>query len=179
MTQKQYTMTGEEYRISVYGWDVTCRECGDELPPAFAGRPRSYCSVTCRQRAYRRRKAEATAAKATKPAPGAAQADDAPADRRHPASAEAIMIRVRLDEAGSGAPVPPGPARDWGTLDELTQAALLLARLLRAQRQEPDVEPADAAGTGQAPHADSRRARDEDASEPRREGDHAPAPRTD
>jgi hypothetical protein len=179
MTQKQYTMTGEEYRISVYGWDVTCRECGDELPPAFAGRPRSYCSVTCRQRAYRRRKAEATAAKATKPAPGAAQADDAPADRRHPASAEAIMIRVRLDEAGSGAPVPPGPARDWGTLDELTQAALLLARLLRAQRQEPDVEPADAAGTGQAPHADSRRARDEEASEPRREGDHAPAPRTD
>jgi hypothetical protein len=76
------------------------------------------------------------------------------------------MIRVRLDEAGSGAPVPPWPARDWGTLDELTQAALLLARLLRAQQQEPDVQPADAAGPGQAPHADPHRARDEDASEP-------------
>jgi hypothetical protein len=132
---------------------VVCRECGDELPPAFAGRPRSYCSVTCRQRAYRRRKADAAATKAleeqtetterTGEASGRARGDGAQHIRS--TSAEAIMIRVRLDDelcgdavrmaaAGEGANAEGG----WAALDDLVRAALLLAQRLGTRGSEPE-----------------------------------------
>jgi hypothetical protein len=144
---------------------VICRECGVELPPAFAGRPRSYCSVTCRQRAYRRRKSDAAAAKTTKEAPGSGPAGDASADRGRSASAEAIVIRVRLDDPGGGSSAPRS-AEDWGSLDELVQATLLIANRLRAQQRERDVQETDTAGGEQSADADPRSAEDEDTAEP-------------
>lgn len=33
----------------------TCSWCGKDLPPAHRGRPRKYCSRSCRQRAYEQR----------------------------------------------------------------------------------------------------------------------------
>jgi len=126
---------------------VVCRECGGELPPAFAGRPRSYCSVTCRQRAYRRRKSEAAAEKTTKEDPGAPQGPET--GRSRSASAEAIMIRVRLDEPGADPQLPSAPPTDWHTLNELALAALLLARRLRAGQQGDPDAPADTAQPAQ------------------------------
>jgi AcrR family transcriptional regulator len=35
--------------------DETCRTCGNPVERAASGRPRTYCSQACRQRAYRRR----------------------------------------------------------------------------------------------------------------------------
>jgi hypothetical protein len=154
------------FRISIHGWDVICRECGDELPPAFAGRPRSYCSVTCRQRAYRRRKSAAAAAKATKEAPGTAEAGDASADRGRSASAEAIVIRVRLDDPGGGPAVAPQSAQDWGSLDELVQATLLIAHRLRERQRETDAQATDAVAAEQAAQAEPRPVQDEDTAEP-------------
>lgn len=148
------------WQIGVPDWDVVCRACGEELPPAFAGRPRSYCSVTCRQRAYRRRKSAARAQKATETmettdpsaaesgrnegSAGPAEAGEAPRARRS-ARAEAIMIRVRLDEIEAA--WPPAAATetdDLISLDDLVRAALLLARRLRDERQpaaEQEPEP--------------------------------------
>ncbi|WP_157435767.1 hypothetical protein [Actinospica robiniae] len=131
-------------------WDVVCRECGEELPPAFAGRPRSYCSVTCRQKAYRRRKAasRATETTETETAESAQQAAGARGDpggaaaavRGRSASAEAIVIRVRVDEPAEVSRLPPVRAVDAEdeelfALDELAEAAFALARRLRARRE--------------------------------------------
>ena len=134
--------------------------CGDELPPAFAGRPRSYCSVTCRQRAYRRRKSEAAATKTTEEdrggAPGAGRAAGT---RGRSASAEAIVVRVRFDDpAGPGD--EPGaavadPTGDWHSLDDLAHAALLLAHGLRSRQRAADAEAAGEAGNGQAGQRDT------------------------
>ena len=136
--------------MGVPAWDVVCRECGEELPAAFAGRPRSYCSVTCRQRAYRRRRAASRAAETTErtEAPEAmAEAAGARGDpgvvaagRGRSASAEAIVIRVRVDEPDEVSWLPPvaGGEELFG-LDELAEAALALARRLRACRERlPD-----------------------------------------
>jgi hypothetical protein len=127
--------------MGVPEWDVVCRECGEGLPPAFAGRPRSYCSVTCRQRAYRRRKAAARATKATEDATEGADAGPV-RGRGRSASAEAIVIRVRVDEPAEVSRLPPGggAGEDAGEeelfgLDELVEAALALARRLRARRR--------------------------------------------
>ncbi|MEU2672778.1 TetR/AcrR family transcriptional regulator [Streptomyces sp. NPDC007164] len=38
--------------------EVVCGACGKDLEPAERGRPRRFCSSTCRTRAYRARKAE-------------------------------------------------------------------------------------------------------------------------
>ena len=135
------------------------------MPPAFAGRPRSYCSVTCRQRAYRRRKSDAAAEKTTKEAPGSGPFGDAPADRGRSASAEAIVIRVRLDDPGGGSSAPRS-VEEWGSLDELVQATLLIANRLRAQQREPDVQETDTVGAEQPPHADPGPAQDEDTAGP-------------
>lgn len=117
---------------------MVCRECGRELTEAGVGRPRSYCSVTCRQRAYRRRKAEAWSGKdayggETSPP------EPQPGDRGRSATAEAIMIRVHLTEGTPGGEAVEGATvsaadADWRTLDELARTALLLARRLREQK---------------------------------------------
>lgn len=129
--------------MGVPAWDVVCRECGEELPPAFAGRPRSYCSVTCRQRAYRRRRAASRVTKATEATEdGRVAAGDpgaAAGGRGRSASAEAIVIRVRVDEPAEVSRLPPVQAgeADEGLfgLDELAEAALALARRLRSRRR--------------------------------------------
>lgn len=148
--------------MGVPAWDVVCRECGEELPPAFAGRPRSYCSVTCRQKAYRRRKAASRAGQSARaasedegqgePEPEAEGARVDPgvvaAGRGCSASAEAIVIRVRVDEPAEVSRLPPGVAdavdEELFALDELVEAALALARRLRARR----------GGTGPGPGPD-------------------------
>jgi hypothetical protein len=60
------------------------------------------------------------------------------------------MIRVRINDsadAGDGpAGTSPVAADDWRTLDELAQAALLLAHRLRTQNQEADVRDAGDGG---------------------------------
>jgi hypothetical protein len=118
-----------------------CRECGRELPEAGVGRPRSYCSVTCRQRAYRRRKAEAWSGKGGQ---AGESPPDASGERGRSATAEAIMIRVHLTEAPPGEPAEgapaPAPDPDWKTLDELARTALRLARRLREQQDAGERE---------------------------------------
>lgn len=168
---------------------MICRECGDELPPAFAGRPRSYCSVTCRQRAYRRRKSVAAAAKATEEALGAVEAGGTSSDCGRSASAEAIVIRVKLDDPGGGSVGGSGgsggsgggggrstsagsagsarsarsfaqatrSAQDWGSLEELVQATMLIAHQLQARQQGADAPETGILRAEEAPRADPER----------------------
>lgn len=128
---------------------MVCRECGRELAETGVGRPRAYCSVTCRQRAYRRRKAEAWNEKDARGGESSPP-QPRPGDRGRSATAEAIMIRVHLTEgapAGEEAVGTPAPAADpdWKTLDDLARTALLLARRLR-ERQDADDRAAEAGG---------------------------------
>jgi hypothetical protein len=133
---------------------VVCRDCGQGLPPAFAGRPRAYCSVTCRQRAYRRRKAAAAtaqaAAEATETTEARTEATEPAGDRGpaslggarpgRPGSAEAILIRVRLNGGGCDG-VESAAGDGWGVLDDLARAALLLVQRWMARVRVETAEP--------------------------------------
>lgn len=136
--------------MGVPAWMWCAGSAARNLPAAFAGRPRSYCSVTCRQRAYRRRKAAARATKATETTEGGPAAvggaGAGAGGRGRSASAEAIVIRVRVDEPAEVSRLPPAGAAGMADgagaqeeglfgLDELAEAALALARRLRSRRR--------------------------------------------